>query len=556
MKTNIKNILKIAFSQIVVYVIFIFIADGAVGVAQRRDFSDIKESYTNLIQSKDIDNKQASKMFKIDIQKYNIDKSNNSSLDDLRERGVINLDGEISDVNSDRNRTFYAAISRGSDSYDVIHKKYSRFWYLNRSFFINFSILYFLIGLVIAFFFMNRRIKKRYEIHLIANNLHKIRNNEETTTMIIDDDDPLSELVDETHKLDKSVTKLRNDKQLNQRRFKSLIENLPVGVMLLDNQGRVLLSNQSMSTILGKNISKKEHSFLDDIQTYSLSRMIEHSLRNNRNYHKTFQLTGNSEKYVDASTIVIANSDEELDQQVLVILYDLTDIHRVEQMQTDFVKNASSELRHPIHEINRSINKIADEIGSENPDKDKIENESKRVQDKSDQLVSLSDDILELQHFDDKTDEENSEVDLKEMVAGILDRYSKRIDAKHIEVSTEYTGDMTVSIIEDKIYQIVSHLISNAISYNKENGHIDVNMVRDNGDLTIKVSDTGVGIADDDVDRIFERFYRVDKNKSKNDGGTGLGLSIVYESVKSLNGDISVDSQLGVGSTFTVKIEL
>jgi len=315
-----------------------------------------------------------------------------------------------------------------------------------------------------------------------------------------------------------------------------------------------LMHNQAMASLLDANISNDIHPFIEDVKTYSLSRMIEHTLRKNKNHHREIQLVGNSQKYVDASVIRLIHSREDFDQQVLVILYDLTESRQFERVQVDFVNNVSHELKTPVTSIEGFSETL---LGGAKNDPAKLDHFLDIIHSESVRLSELIQDILSLS----KVKKDNNKADvvnLRDDVEHILDHQSLSIKKHNLTVKKEFTGNPEVTINKEKVNLVFRNLIKNAISYNKENGEIDIEVHHDDIENRIKliVKDTGIGISEEDQGRIFERFYRVDRSRSLETGGTGLGLAIVKETLDTLDGDIRVESHQGLGTKFIVDIPL
>jgi two-component system phosphate regulon sensor histidine kinase PhoR len=305
---------------------------------------------------------------------------------------------------------------------------------------------------------------------------------------------------------------------------------------------------------LDENISNEIHPFIEDVKTYSLSRMIEHTLKKNKNHHREIQLVGNSQKFVDANVIRLVHSREDYEQQVLVILYDLTQSRQIERMQVDFVNNVSHELKTPVTSIEGFSETL---LNGAKDDPKKLEHFLEIIHSESVRLSDLIQDILSLSKVKRDTQKADT-INLHDDIDSILDRQSIAIKKHNLTVKQQYFGNPEVTINKEKINLVFRNLIKNAISYNKENGEIDLEVHHDEIENRIKfvIKDTGIGISEEDQGRIFERFYRVDRSRSLETGGTGLGLAIVKETLDTLDGDIRIESNKGLGTTFTVDVPL
>ena len=416
------------------------------------------------------------------------------------------------------------------------------------------TLMYFLITDSVILFYYRKRQQLSADIQNVTENLRRVRKDKEMSSLILSPTDELYSLVEQTNKISMDINELRDDVRLRERRFRGLVGHLPIGVMLLNSQGDVLLHNQAMSSLLDENISNEIHPFIEDVKTYSLSRMIEHTLKKNKNHHREIQLVGNSQKFVDANVIRLVHSREDYEQQVLVILYDLTQSRQIERMQVDFVNNVSHELKTPVTSIEGFSETL---LNGAKDDPKKLEHFLEIIHSESVRLSDLIQDILSLSKVKRDTQKADT-INLHDDIDRILDRQSIAIKKHNLTVKQQYFGNPEVTINKEKINLIFRNLIKNAISYNKENGEIDLEVHHDEIENRIKfvIKDTGIGISEEDQGRIFERFYRVDRSRSLETGGTGLGLAIVKETLDTLDGDIRIESNKGLGTTFTVDVPL
>ena len=171
-------------------------------------------------------------------------------------------------------------------------------------------------------------------------------------------------------------------------------------------------------------------------------------------------------------------------------------------------------------------------------------------------LELIANDILSLAQAERGEELAQETFDLAESISMIVGNFQPIAEAKAIQIASKVYSSITITSHRPWVEQILINLIDNAIKYSEENGQVAVNCRREAETVVISIKDTGYGIAPEEQERIFERFYRVDKARSRHSGGTGLGLSIVRHMVKSLSGEIWVDSQLGKGSTFFVRLPI
>lgn len=550
---NKRNLVISIVVAILVYFGVVYVSDMALSSNQRHHFDRASETYFKLRnQSKKV---KSTLLVENDMKAitYEVGNKKNAQINDLWNKGTITPNGKVTKTTNFSHRTFYKANQVENNKYLVLEHESARAWTNHFAYFSLLSIIYILIAILIIRIIYVRNRSREYEIALIADNLKKINAGEEINPIIVHDKDSLVPIIQEIHNLNHVVNDKNQNLHLLSRRFKGLVGHLPVGVMLLDDKGNVLIHNQAMSIILGHNIENTEHPFIDDIKTYSLSRMIEKTLRKNKNHHKTVNLI-NNDKFVDANVIRIAHSDEDMERQVIVILYDLTEFKQIERMQGDFVGNVSHELKTPVTAISGFSETL---LNGAKDDPEQLDKFLKIINKESKRLNYLIQDILELSQIKE-TDEDNDEILLDEVLDNITENLAPQIKEKNLTVNSFVKGPQPIVSSKLLIEQIVDNLMINAVLYNKDGGTIDINLNHDEikNVLYIDVEDTGIGISDDEIDRIFERFYRVDKSHSQDVEGTGLGLAIVNDAVNKLNGTIKVDSQLTVGTRFEIKIPL
>ena len=232
----------------------------------------------------------------------------------------------------------------------------------------------------------------------------------------------------------------------------------------------------------------------------------------------------------------------------LVVLHDITEIKRLETMRSDFVANVSHELKTPLTSIKGFVETLLDGALD---DKEHGRNFLQIIQGHSQRLESLVNDLLSLAHLESKDIVlEKREFDLKEQVEEIVSGFQSQIKKKGISITNELPSNLSIRADKNRIDQVVTNLIDNAIKFNKESGSIKIYSQGSGETIKITIEDSGVGVPEKETPRIFERFYRVDKARSRSLGGTGLGLSIVKHIIELHAGEVGVESTEGFGSKF------
>lgn len=425
-----------------------------------------------------------------------------------------------------------------------------RFWQTWPTFALTLTSLYLIIcGLILLKFWQHRR---RFATHLkiLVANIHHIRHEELPEPIIFQRDASLYVLADEINKLNGDMRHMRQKIAIQQGSFDRLIDHLPVGVMVINEARQVVLHNEAIGELLETQIEDRKHPYIDDIKTYELTRMIEHTFRHRRSHHQEIQLIQNQERFVDANVVQLNTVKSKF--QALVILYDLTDIRRVEQMQLDFVSNVSHELKTPVTAITGFAETL---LAGAKDDPATLQQFLQIIYDESTRLTALIQDILALSHLDQKEQIKAQPLLIKPVIEQNLLLLQQKIQKKALHVSVEIPADLQIRIQKMKFNQIMKNLIANGITYNKLAGSLVITAEQNAmQQIEIRVVDSGQGIPSDLQDRIFERFYRVDQARATHKSGTGLGLAIAKELTESLGGQLTVESQLGVGSEFILTL--
>jgi two-component system phosphate regulon sensor histidine kinase PhoR len=383
------------------------------------------------------------------------------------------------------------------------------------------------------------------EIAALARQAQQVAAEEPVTPILLTKNSRLYPLAAGLQQLQEKMVQTCEQGRLLHERFTMLMANLPQGIMQIDDKRQVRLSNRAMAEILGQSISPAVHPVVDDIKDYQLARMLDRCMRTGTDQRSEITLSM-TDRPVDASVLSVGTAKQ---RQALIILYDLSYFRAVEQMQTDFVANVSHELKTPVTAIEGFAETLLDGAKDDPAVRDEflniIANESKR-------LTRLVNDILTLQSPERKPTPQL--VHLRTFTDEIVRNLSQQIRAHNLKVAVQIDDAIELTADHMALTQVLRNLIDNAVFYNRENGQVRISAYPDEQNVVIRVTDTGIGIPLADQERIFERFYRVDKARSRNNGGTGLGLAIVHDAVAELGGTMSLQSRPGVGSTFTVTL--
>ncbi|SPE21269.1 two-component system histidine kinase PnpS [Latilactobacillus sakei] len=448
-------------------------------------------------------------------------------------------------------RWYLVAVHQSSQPTFVLLMPQQRFWHTCPEIALTVTVLYLLFSLIVLWQFKRQRSHFYEHLKILVANIHHIRYEETPEPIIFQKDASLYVLAHEVNQLNKDMRHMRQKIAIQQGSFDRLIDHLPVGVMVINENRQVVLHNEAMGQLLETAIEPQKHPYIDDIKTYELTRMIEHTFRYRRSHHQEIQLIQNRERFVDANVVQLNTVKSKF--QALVILYDLTDIRRVEQMQLDFVSNVSHELKTPVTAITGFAETL---LAGAKDDPETLQQFLKIIYEESTRLTALIQDILALSHLDRQDQTQAQDIGLKAMVTANLELMQQKIQQKEIHVSVNIPETLTFKTQKMKLNQVLKNLIANGITYNKQAGSLVIAAQVDHQQLIIRVVDSGLGIPSDLQERIFERFYRVDQARATHKSGTGLGLAIAKEITESIGGQLTVESQLGVGSQFILTFPL
>ena len=329
--------------------------------------------------------------------------------------------------------------------------------------------------------------------------------------------------------------------QEEHNKLNTVLENVSQGIVAIDEQKKIIFVNKSISTIFDstENVTGKDFIYL--IDDLPLCEKIARHLGENYVSEYTYK---NKEL-----SVVIRKVDSQSDNVYsIVIITDITKEKAMQKQKSDFFANASHELKTPVA-VMQGLSELllAKETLDEGSKKqvDRIHKESLR-------LASLISDMLKLSKLENGEDIDmiHSPVDVKAVADEVALELASELKKKNITL--EVKGSGTVLADSKKIFEVVENLCSNAIHYNVENGKIIVEISEDKKETKITVADTGIGIEKENIPRLCERFYRVDKSRSKKTGGTGLGLAIVKHICALYNAELSIESEIGIGTTISI----
>lgn len=354
--------------------------------------------------------------------------------------------------------------------------------------------------------------------------------------------------------LKKNIVELRH----RNIEMETILNSMIGGLIAVDSNNRVILINHNaidMLDIKTKNIIGKN--ILLVVRSHTINRLLEEY---NSSFpvdeQKVMDIQYNEKYYKVYLSPIKEKSAQESIIGTLVIVQDITNVRKLEQMRSEFVSNVTHELKTPLTSIKGFIDTLK---GGAIRDEEVAEHFLDIIDIEAERLSILIGDILELSEIETmKHDVRVENYDLKDIIKEVMDVVLPGAQKKNIHLDCEIeTSIGQVHVNKDRLKQMLINLIDNAIKYNRlENGKVKVMCKQFNKTIEFHICDNGIGIPAQHIPRLFERFYRVDKGRSRNQGGTGLGLSIVKHIVQLYNGDIEVKSEEGKGTEFIVKLPI
>jgi len=334
---------------------------------------------------------------------------------------------------------------------------------------------------------------------------------------------------------------------------KAILSSMTEGVIAIDSDENIITINPAAARLFNVTDASVTGKWLHEIiRNSTLQRFTTHVLSSDIVVETTFVLhTPNGNLNINASGTILNNDKNEPEGAVLVF-NDITRLKKLENIRKEFVANVSHELRTPLTSIKGFVETI--QTGKYQLPGD-VSEFLNIISSKTDRLCRIVDDLLSLSSIE--RDHEHHEIsfvnsDLKTVLEDAIKTCTGKANEKNTKILLSMEQPVQVAINPSLIEQAVVNLIDNAIKYSNDFSEIIVSVNKDNQKIIISVSDQGIGIPREHLDRIFERFYRVDKARSRKLGGTGLGLSIVKNIVAAHNGQVLVNSELGKGSTFKI----
>jgi two-component system phosphate regulon sensor histidine kinase PhoR len=422
---------------------------------------------------------------------------------------------------------------------------------LKKSFLLS-SLLSFLIVLPLAYLILKFMTQPIQAVTELANRVASGRLDQGVPFESDDELGRLSKAIDEMSlQLRNKIEEISREKDYLQTLLRGIME----GVLVVDARGRILMVNNALRQLLSLPPHVEDRTPLEIIRNAELERTLRQVLQDGENTTLELTLPSPEGKTFEVNVVGISPSPEGMIKEdegrrgVIAVFHDITRLKELEKIRRDFVANVSHELRTPLTTIKGYAETLL-----EGALKEEVASQFVQVIKRhSDRLEKIVEDLLILSKIESKEFQLRREsLSVSDLIEDVLDFIKEPLNKKKMSV---FVGELppTLLVYGDRQYleQVLINILDNAIKYGHERGRIVISATeRDQREVEISVKDDGIGVPKEDLLRVFERFYRVDKGRSRELGGTGLGLSIVKHIVQAHGGRIWVESQLGEGSTF------
>jgi two-component system, OmpR family, phosphate regulon sensor histidine kinase PhoR len=553
----------LVLSVVILTTLFILIINYQYRENIKRGLAQNNELVINLIKTDNLKNKESffiNNLHNLDTRVTYINKSGNVIFDSEADTETMNNHNdrpEIKDArvkgigyserfsNSVHRKMIYVATSfndgfiiRSSMPLDLIYG------------FENKYIRYYMITLVIVLIFaalVSSRLSQAIvrpikDLQNITSNVAKGELHKRVTFLSKDEIGDLGRAFnDMADELEYSIKEVTN----RQNRLEAILKSMDSGVIAIDKNSKVIMINPYAEEIFGLSRNIIGQNLMDMIRDFELENIFKHSSFD----YNEIKLLWPRERDLRIKTADIINSGELIGK--VAVVQDITDIKRLENMRSQFVANVSHELKTPL----TSIRGFAETLRYVQ-DAEKREKFLDIINDEAERLTRLINDILTLSSLEQHKFEKNEIINVNDTIDDVYNLMKNTAESKDITLSI--VGKTVPPVIgdSDKFKQMLINLVDNAIKYSGNNSKVFIGADSNKNKCILWVEDTGVGMSKEHLNRIFERFYRVDKARSRAEGGTGLGLAIVKHIVLSLNGTIDVKSEPLKGTKFIIEIPI
>lgn len=372
----------------------------------------------------------------------------------------------------------------------------------------------------------------------------------ETPIRVEDAPDEMGELAGAFNRMGERLTAAYSKLEQSNNQLASVLQGMDDGVIAIDQGGAITLLTNRARELLGPYAGTARRLADCGMHYLAVQELLDEVMEKGGSKTETITLTAPGERILQ---VYAAKLDENAAGGALAVISDVTRLRKLEIMRSEFVANVTHELKTPL----TSIRGYIELLKSGERDAETARSFYEIIEIEAERLQKLTDDLLQLSDIENGAAEpELTPVPLAETVQKVADTLRPEAESRGIALHTFVEEGLSVRANPRRLYQLIKNLMENAVKYNRDGGAVNLSASSERGVAVIRVHDTGIGIPPEHLDRIFERFYRVDKGRSRELGGTGLGLSIVKHIVNLYGGDVRVDSEVGIGTTFTVRLPL
>jgi two-component system phosphate regulon sensor histidine kinase PhoR len=354
--------------------------------------------------------------------------------------------------------------------------------------------------------------------------------------------------------LARNLQDMTRTQEMQKDRLRTLIENMGSGLILIDSRGYINLVNRAYKEIFHIDpVDYLYRLYYEAFEHKEIIQLVEEIFMTEEKVRKQMLLPIDIErKHFEVYGAPIIGTNHEW-KGIILVFHDITELKKLEQMRKDFVANVSHELKTPITSIKGFTETLLDGAMK---DEATLEYFLSIILKESDRLQTLIQDLLDLSKIEQQGFKLNIEaVNLMQILEEIIIMLQGKAADKEIQLELLADQDIYIQGDVNRLKQVFINLINNAIAYTPKGGLVQAIIENKEDKVLVHIKDTGIGIEEAEIPRIFERFYRVDKARSRNSGGTGLGLAIVKHLVEAHHGYITVRSKVGKGTTFTVHFQ-
>ncbi|RQD69947.1 MAG: HAMP domain-containing protein [Tindallia sp. MSAO_Bac2] len=416
-----------------------------------------------------------------------------------------------------------------------------------------------LLGLLIALILGSKLIDRMIDsIRALVNMTKQMSEGDYDKRIYLDSDDELSELAEHFNHMAETLNQLIPQLSESNSRFQALLASINNPIIAVDPKESVILMNVAAEKFFNVSFEDvKKHHILEVVRNNEMDELIKRSLELGAENQFEINMKTPEEKVFRVYTNLIRKEDDpERIMGLVILIDDMTEVRKLEKVRSDFVTNVTHELKTPLTSISGFVETLK---SGEIEDEDTKNRFLEIIEIETERLTRLINDILTLSEIENIKNKERTATFIPSKVFMEVENIMKPIAlSKGIDFFTEIPGKLSfIQGNEDRMKQMMINLIDNAIKYTPGGGKVSLIVYERYDQLVIRVKDTGIGIPEKDIPRLFERFYRVDKARSKKMGGTGLGLAIVKHIVLSMAGKIKVHSAgPGKGTEFIISIPL